>query len=381
MLTSASPIRRLGLLTAVALFVAACGGSVATPTPVPTPVPTPTPSPTPVDVGAIVLKTVQASDFSAAFTLEGTGTFGDQAITWTGTLDMAGGDSHSSTKNAMGTTSWTSESIGVGGKSWDSSSDGPWIPSANTKCNNDMDALGLAKALTDQGTVTKGGKTVHRLTIKGGVDASCVKSTSVLMTKMTMTLELYATDEGKLVGMSETAAWTQLSGGTSVSVKMSSEATATGKPAGTIKAPTAPWNLYENTDGHFRVAYPADWTEQLLQGRPSLSDPDQKYVVTFLVSALPAGYTLSEYSKANLASLKPLASLKVNQNTTAGLGGEAAGFFQIHYSVGGRPLHGLDVFTVHDGSSYDVFWGCVAGTEQADLEMFYNIVNSFAFTQ
>jgi hypothetical protein len=254
-------------------------------------------------------------------------------------------------------------------------------PSANTSCNAIVDALRLAKALTDQGTATKNGATVHRLTIQGGVDASCVESTSISVTNMKLALEFYATDGGKLVSISETVSWSQLSGGSPLSASMTSEATPTGKPAGAIKAPTAPWSLYENTDAHFRVAYPAGWSEELFQGQPSLRDPDHKYIVEFEASKLPAGTTLSEYAKADRQSLDTLTSLKVDTTQTADLGGEAGGLFEFHYVSAGQPIHGMDVYAVHAGSSYDVFWASAPGAEKADFEMFSNIVNSFVFTQ
>jgi hypothetical protein len=377
MLTSTSPLRQLGLVAAVALLAVACGSQTATPTPTPTP----TPSPTPVDVGAVVLKAIQASDYSAEFTLQGTGTFGGQSLTTTGTWDTAGGGSHTTTHVAMGTDSWTTDSIEVGGKSWDSSAGGPYIPSANTTCNTMNDALRLAKALTDEGTVTKNGQTVHDLTIEGGVDASCTAPTSISVTDMKLTIDLYATDAGKLVAISEIDTWTQLSGGSPLSASMTSEATPTGQPAGAITAPAAPWSLYEDADAHFRVAYPAGWSEELYQGHPSLRDSDHNYLVEFLVSKLPAGYTLTDYAKVDRESLNTLKSLKMNTTQTADLGGEAAGLFEFHYVSGSTPIHALDAYTVHSGNSLDVFWASAPGTEKADYEMYSNIVNSFVFTQ
>ena len=381
MLTSTSPIRQLGLVAAVALLAVACGGQTATPTPTPTPTPSPTPSPTPVDVGAVVLKAIQATGYSAAFTIQGTGTFGDRSLTTTGTWDTAGGDSHTTTHGVIGTDSWTTDSIEVGGKSWDSSSGGPYVPSANTTCNTVNDALRLAKALTDEGTVTKNGQTVHHLTIEGGVDASCTAPTSISVTGMKLTLDLYATADGKLTAISETNSWTQLSGGSPLSVSLTSEATPTGQSAGAITAPLAPWSLYENTDAHFRVAYPAGWSEELFQGHPSLRDPDHNYLVEFAASKLPAAYTLSDYAKADRESLNSLSSLKMNTTQTADLGGEAAGLFEFHYVLGSTPIYALDAYTVHSGNSLDIFWASAPGAEKADYQMYSNIVNSFVFTQ
>lgn len=380
-----SQFRRLVPAAAIALLVVACSGQAATPSPSPTPTPTatptPTPSPTPVDVGAIVLKAIQASDYSAKFTLQGTGTFGDQSLTTTGTWDTAGGDSHTTTHIVMGTDSWTTDSIEVAGKSWDSSAGGPYIPSANTTCNTMNDALRLAKALTDEGTVAKNAQTVHHFTIEGGVDASCPAPTSTSVTDMKLTIDLYATDAGKLTAISETDSWTQLSGGSPLSASMTSEATPTGQPAGAITAPTAPWSLYEDADAHFRVAYPAGWSEELFQSHPSLRDPDHNYLVEFLVTKLPVGYTSSDYAKVDRESLNTLKSLKMNTTQTADLGGEAGGLFEFHYVSGSKPIHALDVYSVHSGNAYDVFWASAPGSEKADYQLFSSIVNSFVFTQ
>ena len=377
MLTSTSPVRHLGLLAAVALLVTACGGQAA----IATPIPTPTPSPTPLDVGSIVLKAIHASDYSAEYTLKGSGALGDQSFTTTGTWDSAGRDSHNATHISMGTDSWTTDSIDVGGKTWNSSAGGPYIPSANTSCNTVNDSLHLATALTDEGIVTRDGQKVHRLTIAGGVDAECTASTSTSVTGLKVVIDLYATDAGKLVAISDTETWTQLSGGSPLSATATIEATPTGKPGGTIASPSAPWSLYENTEAHFRVAYPADWSEQLIQDRPSLQDADHKYLIAFIVSKVPAGYALSDYSTADRNSLNSLTSLTMNATQAAGLGGEAGGLFEFHYTSGSTPLHALDVYTVHAGSSFDVFWSSAPGTEKADYQLYSNIVNSFVFTQ
>jgi hypothetical protein len=380
-----SPLRRSGLVATIALLVVACGAQTVTPVPPPAPTrtaqPTPTATPTPVDVGALVLEAIKATGYSAHFTLQGTGTFGDQTLTTTGTWDTAGGDSHSSTHVVMGTQDWTTDNVEVGGKSWDSSAGGPYIPSANTACNSVSDALRLAKALTDEGTTTKNGQKLHHLTIQGGVDASCMAPTSISVTDMKLTLDLYATDDGKLASISETDTWTQLSGGSPLSASLTSEATVTSDPAGAITAPTAPWSVYEDADGHFRVAYPAGWTEDLSSGRPTLHDADRNYVIQIMVSKLPAGYTLSQYAKADRDSLNSLKSLTVDATQAADLGGEAGGLLEFHYVSGTTPLHALDVYTVHAGNSCDVFWESVPGTEKADFQLFSNIVNSFEFTQ
>ena len=324
---------------------------------------------------------MRASDYSAKFTLKGTGTFGGQSLTTTGTWDTAGGDSHTTTKVVLGTQKWTTESIEVGGKSWDSSAGGPFIPSANTACNTMNDAIRLAKALTDEGTVTKNGQKVHHLTLAGGVDPSCAAPTSTSVTGMKLTIDLYATDAGKLVAISETEAWTQLSGGSPLSANMATEATPTGQAAGAIAAPTEPWSLYEDQDAHFRVAYPAGWNEELFQGHPSLRDADHKYLIEFAASKLPAGYTLSDYAKADRKSLDTLKSLKMDTTQTADLGGEAAGLFEFHYLSGTTPVHALDLYTIHSGNSVDVFWASAPGTEKADYALYSTIVNSFVFTQ
>ena len=367
----------------MALLAAACGGQSATPTPAPTPVPTPipTPSPTPVDVGAVVLKTIQATGYSAEFQLQGTGTFGGQALTSTGTWDTAGGDSHTTMKFVMGTDTWTTDSIEVGGKSWDSSAGGPYIPSANARCTSINDALRLATGLTDQGIVTKNGQSLHHLTITGGVDASCTVATSISVSGMTIQLDLYATDAGKIAAMDETDTWTQLSGGSTFNATISSEATPTGAAAGAITAPTDPWTLYENTESNYRVAVPAGWSEELLQGRPTLHDAGNDHIVQLIVSQVPAGTTFDEYSKANRAGINNLKSLKVNASESADLGGQTGGLLEFHYVLGTKTLHALDVFTVYSGDSYDVFWLSAPGTEKADYEMFSNIVNSFVFTK
>ena len=235
--------------------------------------------------------------------------------------------------------------------------------------------------LKDEGTVTKNGQKVHHLTIEGGVDASCTAPTSTSVTGMKLAFDLFATDAGKLVSISETDTWTQLSGGSPLSASTTSEATPTGKPASAITAPTAPWSLYEDADAHFRVAYPAGWSEELFQGHPSLRDPNHNYLVEFSVSKLPAGYTLSQYAKADRDSLNSLNSLKMNTTQTADLGGEAGGLFEFHYVSSGKPIHALDVYTVHAGNSVDVFWASAPGKEKADFAMYANIVNSFVFTQ
>ena len=381
---STRAIRGLGLMAAVALFAAACGGQSATPSPSPTPTPTPTasptPTPTPVDVGAITHKTVQASDYSASFTLAGTGTFGGQTLTSTGTWDLAGGDSHTTTHEVMGTQSWTTDSVEVGGKSWDSSDGGPYIPSA-TSCSTIADALRLAKGLVDQGVVAKDGQQVHRLSIDGGVDPSCSAGANAAIQSMKLTIELYATDAGKVVSVSEAESWTQLMSGQPTAAAMTVDATATGSPAGAIAAPAAPWSLYEDTESHFRVAIPAGWDEESFQGRPSLRDPDHKYIVEFLASKLPTGYTFEEYAKVDRASLNKLTSMKLNTSQATDLGGEAGGLFEFHYVAGTEALHGLDVYTVHAGSSFDVFWLSAPGSEKADYTMFSTIVNSLVFTE
>jgi hypothetical protein len=134
-------------------------------------------------------------------------------------------------------------------------------------------------------------------------------------------------------------------------------------------------------DAHFRVAYPAGWSEELFQGHPSLRDPDHNYLVEILASKVPAGYTLSDYAKADRDSLNTLKSLKMNATQTAELGGEAGGLFEFHYVSASKPLHAIDVYSVHSGNSYDVFWVSAPGSEKADYQLFSSIVNFFDFTQ
>jgi hypothetical protein len=380
MLTLASPIRRLGLVAAVAFLAAACGSSATpVPTPAPTPVPTPAPTPTPVDVAAVVLDTVQADDYSASFAIKGTGTFAGQALTETGTWDTAGGDSHAAMNITMGTDSWTTDSIEVGGKTWESNAGGPYIPNAST-CATMTDALGLAKSLKDEGTVSKNGQTVHHLTIVGGVDPSCSAPTSTSMLDMKLTIDLYATDAGDLTAIDQTASWSQMSGGQSFSATTTTEATPTGKAAGAITAPAGAWSLYEDPTYHFRVGVPAGWDEETYQGRPSLRDADHKYIVEFVVDTAPAGTTLADHGKAVRAGLATLTAFKMNTTKDVDLGGEAAGLFEFHYTSEGTPLYSLYVYSLHGGNSFDVFWASAPGAEKADYAMFTNIVNSFVFT-
>ena len=386
-MTSTTRFRKLGLLAAGAVLVSACGSSAATPaapaTPAATPAPvaTPAPTPTPVDVGATVLQTIQASDYSASFTLKGSGTFGAQAITSTGTWDTSGGDSHAVTNITMGAQSWTTDSIEVGGKSWDSSAGGPFIASANTSCNTMIDALRLAKALKDEGTVTKGGKSVHHLTIDGGVDASCSAPTSTSVTDMKIAVDIYAADDGSIVSITQATSWSQTSAGSPFTASLTTEATPTGQPAAAITAPKDPWSLYEDSTYNFRVAVPAGWDEEMYDNRPSLRDPDHKYILEFIVSPVPAGMTLADYAKADRQGLNSLKALKVNTTQDADLGGEAGGLLEFHYTSGTTPIHSLDVYALHGGNSYDLFWGSAPGAEKADYTMFSNIVNSFVFTK
>ncbi|MEW5990592.1 MAG: hypothetical protein AB1736_04485 [Chloroflexota bacterium] len=256
---------RTGLLNAlaVALLVAACGGSASV-APSPTPTPEPTPSATPFDVVAAFLEVVQDEDFSGRIELAGTMELGVTA-TISGEMSGSGADSRTLMEITFGGTTTESETITANGRTYTRTAPGPWLEVQPEASGADEDSLGeylqTLSDLEDLGVVTKNGQQLHHLSAGGdpvppgamGLDASTY-------TDPIVTMEFYVAADGTPAIFAVEGSWTQAINGQQIAVEFVMDLTFVDVGSVVrISAPSDVWAMYESPLG-YAAAHPAGFT-------------------------------------------------------------------------------------------------------------------------
>lgn len=350
------------LLVLAAALVAACTGSPvttatlpATPTGTPAPAvvtPSPSPSPTPpADVAKSFTVKMVDPGFEGAGPISGTTSFGNLEGTVSGAIVVKGGDSSFQLAIEIpGLMSASAYQIKVDGKEYESQDGGPWFELEGTTDDGGLNAAMSVAALTvtDEGIVTKAGRSLHHLVPANGgsVTATDMGMTSPSMADAKGTLEFYAHDDGSLAVMSMSLSWTLTSGTTQVPATMAIDFIFDEGDGAVIVAPDQIWTRYTSTRFAYSIGYPADW--ELVEAASDSGwdlfsySPAQYTAVTRDVLPESASGNLAAVVEAFVANQKKASKVSPETSTaTSALGGNA--WRLTHH----RTVDGLDLYSVH----------------------------------
>ena len=368
----------------LALVVAACGATSSSSPPASavasvavataTPTPTPTPSASSLTVQSVLDKLADPTrSFTAAIT--GTVEVGTVSAPVTGTLEVRSDATRSTMTIAIPNQTRTSEAIAVGGMSYKrSGSNGPWFEVPPSSAGKDLGrTLATIGDITDQGTSTRNGQTVHHFATKAGaLPASALGFVNPAISGFSGTIDLYTNDAGTLVAIGMDAAWTQDTGaGASVPGTMSLDfALSDAKPV--ITAPTDLWLQFTSARWRYSIGYPAGVTS--IEGKKA-ADPDvfaasgdEFYGV--IREMQPKGVTLAGYVKAYIDATTKQMKVKPESQGDITVDGRPGKWLAYHIKLQGKQRYDVVLMTLDGQSGYTISLVGLPGQETN--------VNSFA---
>lgn len=386
------PATQVVALVAAMLAVSACGANPATPTPMPSPTPTqaatptptptpsPTPGPTPVDAAPAFVRTMTSPTFSGAADLTGTVTVGVLSGTASGTLEIGGGNSSSTTRMTIGGTTSVNDSISIGPDSWTRSEPGPWLVRARTSKGSLAGLLAKVSSVTDVGVESRANRQLHHLRPASGntIDPITIGFDVANATGASFTLDFFATEDGTPAVMALAGSWTQTIDGQAYPATMALDyAFRDVGRTQDISAPVDVWDVYTSQALHYTMAHPAGWTVK----RVKTTDEYQSGGTTLLYmaqDAIPKVMTIEGFRRALKVSYKkpfgaPVSEAKRQVGGTTG--------YRLTFKskdASGKVVWFADDIAVHGGKGWEIATLTLDPT--ADLPILDEFTASFAFT-
>jgi hypothetical protein len=375
------PVATTILAAAIALALGGCGGG-ATPTPAPTPTaaPTPAPTPTPVAVADELVARLLAAR-TGVLGLTGMMLLAGTEIPLSGTLALANDATQSSIALDLPNGRQTNETIRVGTTQWERANGGPWVTNPEPADTSKSLAafLETLTTLEDKGVETRDGRQLHRLVppASATLSAEALGFNPENATDATVAMEFWAEDDGTPAIWAFNLGWNQVSGTSTVPVKlaMDLDLAGLGKTA-TVAAPEDPWERYTSTKLGYSMAHPPGWTVTAGDGQDSYLVDGTPYV-TVAPQALP-GYTLDQFSKELIASYQKQLKVKPDGSTDMTLGGQPARFLTYHFTRDdGVKVYVADAVTMAGDTGWEVFLTEQAGSEADDTPVFEAMLSTF----
>ena len=356
------------------------GASSASPTA------SPSPSPTPVDVAARFIATMAQRDLATTMDVTGGYLLGKLEFAVTGSMQGHGADSASSLTMTGAGTTITSESISLAGESWSRTAPGPWMAKpASTKDEASLSqSLAALVNLEDAGIVTKAGRRLHHLVPPGGfsIPPTALGLTDPAIVDPAVTVDFYATDDGKAAIMSVTAAWSMTVAGSTIPAKMTLDfAFRTIGKGVVITAPTDVWTTATSTKWGYSIAHPSDWDlTAAVDG--DWYQPERGAPAIYVSSMKIGDATLSEFRAEMLSGYSANAGWKkLAEPAQTTLGGQPAWIltYQGKNATGAFVIHQL--VSVNAGKGWVVMVFDEPGFETEDQALLRAAVATFHFAR
>ena len=384
--------RRVQLIAlAAGLAVAACqtappsSGSPAAATPGPsTPEVTsgPSPSAAAVDVVPLFAAAMQGLS-SGVVSMDGNATVGPIKVTISATSSFDGPDSKGRTTTTVGGNATTVETVKVAGKSYAKTGEGPWLEVATPPSKDFTTALkDASRSLTDKGTSTRAGKSVHELVASSGsaFDPSVFLASATGVSDVGGTTTFYCEDDGTPVGATIDVTWKQAVGGQTLDGTMTFEIDFSSLGSGqAISAPEGVWSRLSVEKRGYSIGHPSDYDYTAKQGFDYFFGPDESFY--FASRADTQGFTLNLITRGEINSFKSTLKTKTVSNgdiTVGGLPGRLISATGTNAQLGGKVVL-YEAITVKGKFAYFIAWVSKVGNEAADLAMFRQVVATFQF--
>ncbi|HLX35574.1 MAG TPA: hypothetical protein VKR30_10090 [Candidatus Limnocylindrales bacterium] len=384
--------RLRAFLFGVALLLAACQSSPATPAPTgvasgqpsaaASAAPTETASPSPTDVSQAFTAQIVAAT-KGSMKLTGQLQLGEQIGDVSGSLTYVGGDSDQLTTITLAGVTSSTHSIHVGGFGYTQIGDGPWFQDAVApKVGQDMFSVlkGLS-SLVDKGVEQHDGVAAHRIELAPGaaLPAAAFGLTDPKIVNPTITLVFYADDTGKPLAMVVTATWSQTVAGQAVPVTMTLDFTFT-QIGGTLTVaiPDHVWQTYTSKRFHYKLSYPDDWDLYLKDKHFDYFDsPSITYVAVERFKS--SGIALNIWAQVAIAYDKSHYHGTGISNVAFKLAGVSGRLITAYLTVSGKKVVTYEVIAIKGGYLYDVVWESPKGNEATDLGTFKEMLATFAY--
>ena len=386
---------------ALAVLVAACGGSPPAPSGAPSPSGVPSPSagaaagstapsfapsaspsvsPAPSVTPTSVLTRLGRPDFTLVADIDGSIRINKVSFPVTGHVEDAGDSSSSLLVVALPNGDQRAESVTIGRTTWKrSSTDTPWVE-ANTSAS-DRDLGGIVAALTslqDDGLTTFDGRPAHRfVTPPGSLTASTLGVTSKGISDFAASMALLVDDDSNLTGMTVDASWTMATGGSPINASMALEFVVRGTQP-SIQKPAEPWLQFDSTRSGVSIGYPPSFTPVPGSGKVpdvlSLSATD--YVIVAR-EPQPKGVTLSAYVKAYENSWKSVNRARPEHTIDGTMGSLPAVFLTYHMKLAGQREYLVVGLTMQGSNGYFVVLASAPGNESNANAVFDAMMTTF----
>ena len=390
-----TPMRAAALTVALTLMVAACGSSpgpasgsqppgspspaAASPTQSASPAVSPSASPSAppsADVVTLVSARIGHATFAAKTELTGQLVVGGETfdISGTGSIRGRSSDTTITIDGPSGTT--ITQARTVAGTSYSRTGDGPWFASTASSTGSVGIDFGT---LRDAGPDTFQGQPAHRLV---PTKALTPKDAGFGSATGTVTVALYATEDGTPLGVVVTADWGQVVDGKATPARATLEMRLTCLGCSVeIVAPHTVFATQTSKKLGYAVAVPDDWDAQLASStkKPdAFFGPDDQML--FVYRYPTSGYTLNTRTSTYIRVLKggtpDVKKFKLDKQGTLTVDGQRARSFTYHATVGGEKVYVVVVLVSHKGKVDEFDLLAPTGDEAAERTLMNQIAST-----
>ncbi len=386
-------LRARALALAAAFAIASCqsaqpssttpaGGTSAPPTIAATTLPSPTAAP----INVVPLFTEAMKGLSSGVVqLDGSATVGPIKVNIAGTTTFDGPDNQGNLTTTVAGVATVVKTVMVAGKAYTKTGDGPWLPAPAPTGGDLTKSLktSAAGSFTDQGTDTRSGLTVHKLTAASGsaFDPSVFLSSATGVSNVAGTTIFYCADDGTPVGATIQLTWKQAAGAQTLDASMTFDINFSSLgSAETIRVPESVWQRFTSGRYGYTLAYPPDYNYSKDKTYDSFIGPDS--TVFSASRSRTQGYTLNVLAKGELSSIKSTFKTKSVSNsgiTVGGLQGRLLTASGTNANFGGAVVVN-EAIAVKGAYAYYLVWFSKPGNEAADLATFKQAIMTFAIT-
>ncbi len=393
-------LRAGAAIIVLALVVAACGDTPATPAPSGSTAPgasvtaesaAPTSSESPAAVASAVPPvdvTLAAADkladpqLETTVTVDATTTVGKTTTHTTGTIDVAGRASHLVRTDATGKSRAQVETLTANGTRYVKVK-GVWT-NAGPADETDLVAVlrGLA-GVTDLGIEDKDGVPLHHLQAPAlGVIPRDLALVTKDVTDVSGTVDAWVQEDGTPVSMTITSTWKQPVGKKVVDASRTATLTFDEPLAeAPIIAPTETWKFWNSNRYKYRMAYPDTWEAKA--GKGTFADSfygGEEYA--YASRARSGGVSLSYINKRILTQLKSITGykkLKVTSNKKARLDGRPARRIEFRGTSNGETVYGQAIYAVKGAFWYFIGFDSYTKWNDELREQFSSMIGTFDY--
>jgi hypothetical protein len=381
-------LRLRSLALATGLVVAACQNTPTlapsagvTSTASPPASTAPSPSAAAVDVAPLFVEAMKHLD-SGIVELDGSATVGPIKVDVSGTTTFDGPDNKGTVTSTVAGVSTVTETVLVAGKAYSKTGDGPWLAVPTPSSNGFQSKLTnvTASSLTDKGTTTRNGATVHQLEGSDVLNPGDLLSSATGISNVQGTTTFYCKDDGTPVGATIDMTWSQTAGAAALDASMTFEITFSSiGSAQTISAPAEVWKRFNVDKRGYSLAYPPNYDHTARQGFDYFVGPDDTFFFGSRIAT--QGYTLNIIAKSEVSSAKSSLKAKSVSNEDVVMGGIPGRLLKTSGTsadLGGKVAF-FEAIVVKGKYAYFVAWVSHAGDEAADLATFMQVVSTFQF--